>query len=147
MDENAKKDFIKYTTEGFPIKLNDNQVDEFLGLYVDYVNQSDNNFFAEAILGGAIIHAGMRTEVCKIMYDFVNSKIIVLTSLVNEDRFEEGEFSEFENKQILGMACMGLFTFCKTFKEMIMENAFSKQDTLPSEKIISNNIKYTPWSL
>ena len=54
--------FIKLTTEGYPITLQHN-IDDFYEMFVAFINQAKDNNFVGEIDEGVIIYAGMKTEV------------------------------------------------------------------------------------
>ena len=65
----SSKDFIKLTTQGYPLELH-HSLDEFYNVFTDFVNMSnENNFFAELTDDGVAMHAGMKTEVCTVTYE------------------------------------------------------------------------------
>ena len=74
----SKEDFVRLTTQGYPISLN-HPLEDFYEMFAEFVNQTkENNFYAE-LSDGVILHAGMRTEVCKIVYR--NGRVIILSKI------------------------------------------------------------------
>ena len=112
MDITAEQ-FLKLTTEGYPLSLKHSESD-FFQLFVDFVNASkENTFFAEKILNGAKIHAGMKTEVCQISYE---DDRVIISSLINDNEYSSmGEFDADHEHKILGYACVGVIYFCDLY--------------------------------
>jgi hypothetical protein len=113
-------------------------------MFVDFVNQTkENNFFAE-INEGVILHAGMRTEICKMFYD---GKSVIILSKINDKNSASstGEFNVEEELQILGHACLGVLYFCDLYAEVTGQNAKSTS-TLKKSDIADNN-KYDIWPM
>ena len=140
----SKKDFIRLTTQGYPITLR-HDLDDFYGMFVDFVNQSnENNFFAE-IDEGVKLHAGMRTEVCKVVHD--NGKVVILTKINDKNKDSSGgEFNLEEELQILGHACIGVIYFCDLYALATGQTSETKPNTFESEKSdINKNTKYDIW--
>lgn len=138
-----KLDFVKLTTEGYPIELH-HSVDEFYDIFIEFINKSnENNFFAE-LNEGVVLHAGMRTEVCKMAYD---GQRVVIYSKINDTEYSStGEFTVQEELTILGHACLGILYFCDLYAGMTGQNIkFSESSTQKSD--INNNTKYDVWPL
>jgi hypothetical protein len=140
----SKQDFIRLTTQGYPITLR-HPIDDFYGMFSDFVNQSkENNFFAE-VDEGVKLHAGMRTEVCKIVYD--DGKVIILSRINdNDESSSAGEFDAQEEYQILGMACLGVLYFCDLYALATGQNAaFASANDKKTNA--NNNTKYDIWPM
>ena len=138
----SKEDFIRLTTQGYPINLR-HPIDDFYGMFIDFVNQSnENNFFAE-LDEGVKLHAGMRTEVCKIIHD--EGKVVILSKINdNEESSSTGEFTPDEEFQILGHACLGVLYFCDLYAMATGQSAeFSSAKGEKSN--IGENNKYDIW--
>ena len=122
----SKQDFIRLTTQGYPVALR-HPVDDFYEMFTSFVNQSnENNFFAE-VDEGVKLHAGMRTEICKIVYDAGKVTILSKISDSNEDS-STGEFPVEEEFQILGLACLGVLYFCDLYATATGQNAHFKAE-------------------
>jgi hypothetical protein len=66
VEKSKQVDFIKLTTEGYPIELR-HPINDFYEIFQSFVNMSEeNNFFVELTDEGVAMHAGMRTEVCRL---------------------------------------------------------------------------------
>ncbi len=140
----SKFEFLEFVTNGFPIELSKFEEEEFYSAFTYFVNQEENNFVAELVSDGVLIHAGMRTEICKLKYE--DSKIVILTSFnENSDGFSP-EFTDGECKVILASACQGIILFSKTYAiatEKIQNSDVKDLD--PLDKFIDDNYKYKPW--
>ena len=134
----SKNDFVRLTTQGYPIKLK-HTLDDFYLMFADFVNQSkENNFYAE-LNDGVVLHAGMRTEVCKIIHK--EGKVIILSKITSEDENSTSdEFSLDETLQILGLACLGVLYFCDMYAEATDQISKKK-----FEKYEGDNTKYDIW--
>lgn len=139
----SKNDFIRLTTEGYPISL-DHPLDDFYTMFAEFVNQSkENNFFAE-VEDGVILHAGMRTEVCKIVYE--NEKVVILSKITDKNSSSStGEFDIEEELQILGHACLGILYFCDLYSGVTGQNAQTSPVTKKSD--VGDNNKYDIWPM
>ena len=136
----SKDDFVRLTTQGYPISLN-HPIEDFYEMFAEFVNQTkENNFYAE-LSDGVIMHAGMRTEVCKIIYR--NGRVIILTKINSEsNQSSSDEFNLEEALQILGHACLGVLYFCDLYADATQQNKKSV-----NEKYIGNNTKYDIWPM
>ena len=111
----SSKDFVKLTTQGYPVKLH-HSVDEFFNIFTDFVNMSnENNFFAELTDGGVALHAGMKTEICKMSY--TSGHVIITSPLVRANFNSTKEFEPDEEVRVLGYACLGVLFFCNLYAE------------------------------
>ena len=139
----SKQDFIRLTTQGYPITLQ-HHIDEFYEMFVDFVNQTkENNFFAE-IDEGVTLHAGMRTEICKMVHD--GNNVIILSKINDKNNGPTtGEFGVEEEFQILGHACLGVLYFCDLYAEATGQNAQSSPVTKKSDA--GDNNKYDIWPM
>jgi hypothetical protein len=110
-------------------------------MFVEFVNQTkENNFYAE-LNDGVILHAGMRTEVCKIVYR--HGRVIILSKINSESSHSSSEeFNLEETLQILGHACLGVLYFCDLYVDATQQNKESV-----NEKHIGNNTKYDIWPM
>ena len=139
----SKQDFIRLTTQGYPIDLR-HTIDEFYEMFADFVNQTKDNDFFAAIDKGVILHAGMRTEVCKIVYD--GNNVIILSRINDKNKTSStGEFDIEEEIQILGHACLGILLFCDLYAEATGQNAQSSPVTKKSDA--GDNNKYDIWPM
>ena len=138
----SKEEFVKITTQGYPIVLN-HPIDDFYDMFVNFVNESkENNFFAE-VDDGVILHAGMRTEVCKMVYD--GEKVIILSQINDDDETSStGEFSCEEEFQILGHACIGVIYFCDLYALATGQTSKLSSDA-GSNKPATQNNNYDVW--
>ena len=136
----SKEDFVRLTTQGYPISLN-HPLEDFYEMFAEFVNQTkENNFYAE-LSDGVILHAGMRTEVCKIVYR--NGRVIILSKINSEsDHSSSEEFNLEETLQILGHACLGVLYFCDLYADATQQNKESV-----NEKYIGDNTKYDIWPI
>jgi len=136
----SKNDFIKLTTQGYPINLS-HPLSDFYAMFADFVNQTkENNFFAE-VGDGVTLHAGMRTEVCNVVYD--NGRVVILTKITDKNNSSStGEFNVEEELQILGHACLGVLYFCDLYADATNQISVTKD-----EKHIDNNTKYDIWPM
>lgn len=152
----SKEEFIEYTTQGYPIDLNQSiqERDDFFFLLNKYINDSENEFMSQFSNEdeGIVIFAGDRTEVCKVNYE--NDRITVYTSAHDiNTSFSSGEFNEEETKIILGNAFLGIFTFCKIFEHAVLgknkiKELFEEDNDKDDVKSpVDKNTKYRPWSL
>ena len=138
----TKFEFMEFVTKGFPIDLNKLEEEEFFSAFTFYVNQDDNNFVAELTKDGVLIHAGMRTEICKVEYD--GDKIVILTTFNENTEGFSPEFTDKECRVILASACQGIIIFSKTYAFAVqkIDDRIEKDEY---EKIIGDNSKYKPW--
>ena len=136
----SKQDFVRLTTQGYPIEL-EHALEDFYAMFADFVNQTkENNFYAE-LDEGVILHAGMRTEVCKMVYR--QNRVIILTKINSEsDHSSSDEFSLEETLQILGHACLGVLYFCDLYADATHQNKEPE-----SEKYIGDNTKHDIWPI
>ena len=139
----SKEDFVRLTTEGYPITLR-HDVDEFYEMFSAFVNQShDNNFFAE-LDEGVVLHAGMRTEVCKMLYEKGN--VTILSKITDKNTSSStGEFELQEEFQILGHACLGVLYFCDLYATATGQS--TQLDTGSKKTDIAENKKYNIWPM
>ena len=119
----SKDNFIKLTTEGYPLELSHSK-ESFYKIFTEFVNETkENNFYAELSEDGVFMHAGMRTEAS-----------------------ETCEFSKDEILQVLGMACLGVLYFCDLYAGNTGQSVLStKTDPIDHNKFISKNNKYNAW--
>jgi len=138
----SKEDFIRLTTQGYPIELF-HDINDFYGMFADFVNQSkENNFFAE-LDDGVILHAGMRTEVCKMLYDKGN--VTILSKINDKNDSSTSEFNLEEEFQILGHACLGVIYFCDLYSTLTGQNKQPGNADKISD--IDDNKKYNIWPM
>ena len=139
----SKEDFVKLTTEGYPITLR-HDIDEFYEMFSEFVNQSqDNNFFAE-LNEGVVLHAGMRTEICKMLYDEGN--VTILSKITDKNKVSlTGEFNLQEEFQILGHACLGVLYFCDLYATATGQDAHFENNGKKTD--IADNKKYNIWPM
>jgi hypothetical protein len=137
------EEFLKITTEGYPIVLNHEQK-VFFKIFADFVNESkENSFFAEAFEDCAKIHAGMKTEVCKITYEY--DRIIINSFIDSSEYSSTGEFDSDEEHRILGYACLGVIFFCDLYLLGTGQNKKAKlRNDISREKETSGS-SYNPW--
>lgn len=136
----SRNDFIRLTTQGYPIYLG-HPLEEFYTMFAEFVNQTkENNFYAE-LDEGVILHAGMRTEVCKVVYR--KGKVFILSKISSDNQHPvSDEFSLEESLQILGHACLGVLYFCDLYA-----NATNQAPVEKDKKHVDNNIKYDIWPM
>ena len=138
----SKLEFVQFVTEGFPIFLEDHEVNEFYSALNYYVNSDENSFVADQSEEGVGIHAGMKTEICKVSYK--DGKIMILTSFTEDTEYYSSEFTTAEVRAILAQACHGIIIFIKTYAI-----ATGKMDNesvgINIEKYIGDNSKFKPW--
>ena len=139
----SKNDFVRLTTEGYPINL-EHPLDDFYTMFAEFVNQTkENNFFAE-IENGVILHAGMRTEVCKVVY--TKGRVVILSKITGKkDSLSTSEFDIEEELQILGHACLGVLYFCDLYSDATGQNTDSPPATKKSD--LGENNKYDIWPM
>ena len=141
----SKNNFIKLTTEGYPLELSHSK-ESFYEIFTEFVNTTkENDFYAELSEDGVFMHAGMRTEVCKVCYRQGN---VVILSKIDEanEVLASSEYSKDEILQVLGMACLGVLYFCDLYAENTGQNVISTQDSsIEHNKLISKNNKYNAW--
>jgi hypothetical protein len=153
----TKEQFIEWTTEGFPLVFNEeNKLEDFLVLFADYINKSENDFesFITDTFDEVFIKYD-RTLVATVKYNFINRKVQILTSINEENSHLHREFSEFEIKKLLGDACLGFVLFCKGVDDVRSEtlSQLNKKilndipKDIPPEKLFSSNQKFEPWPL
>ena len=162
----TKEQFIEWTTEGFPIYLENPE--DFMVLFADYVNKSDNYFTAFLEESFEKVHINLhQNNLLSIAYREKDKKIVMLTE-INEKNTESGyigefktDLNEYELKKYLGEACMGVIVFCQGIKAVREESEIKKVSdqikdiindasnfNLPDEKLFSNNKKYdNVWPL
>ena len=135
----SKQDFIRLTTQGYPISL-EHSLDDFYVMFADFVNQTkENNFYAE-LSDGVVLHAGMRTEVCKVVYQ--KGRVFILTKISSDNQHAAtNEFSLEELLQILGHACLGVLYFCDLYAYA------TDQPEAKDEKYIDDNKKHDIWPM
>lgn len=138
----SKFEFMEFVTKGFPIELNKFEEEELYSAFTFYVNQDENNFVAELVDDGVLIHAGMKTEICKLKYD--GDKLLILTAFNEESDGFSPEFTDEECRVILASACQGIIIFCKTYA-FATEKIKNKIEKDPLEKFIGDNSKFKPW--
>ena len=136
----SKQDFVRLTTQGYPIEL-EHSLEDFYAMFADFVNQTkENNFYAE-LDEGVILHAGMRTEVCKMVHR--NDRVIILSKINSEsDHSSSEEFSLEETLQILGHACLGVLYFCDLYAD-----ATHQSSGRTNKKYVGDNNKYDIWPM
>tara|TARA_B100001093_G_scaffold520073_1_gene612486 strand:- start:7166 stop:7609 length:444 start_codon:yes stop_codon:yes gene_type:complete len=145
MEENQQHNFIKLTSEGYPIQLKHNKID-FYEIFLQFVNMSEeNSFFAELLDEGVAMHAGMKTEICRMHHD---NDHVYITSKINESETSStGEFSVDEEYTILGHACLGVLYFCDLYalgtgQKTHFSSAKAKKQF---DKATDNNDKFKAW--
>jgi len=143
----SKDNFIKLTTEGYPLDLSHSE-ESFYEIFAEFVNATkENDFYAEISEGGVFMHAGMRTEVCKVCYQQGN---VVILSKINESNEAPltSEYSKDEEVKILGMACLGVLYFCDLYAGSTGQDTLStKNMSIADNKLISKNTKYNAWPI
>ena len=143
----SKDNFIKLTTEGYPLELSHSK-ESFYKIFTEFVNETkENNFYAELSEDGVFMHAGMRTEICKVCY---RQGSVVILSKIDEanEASETCEFSKDEILQVLGMACLGVLYFCDLYAGNTGQSVLStKTDPIDHNKFISKNNKYNAWPI
>tara|TARA_A100001515_G_scaffold47675_1_gene37640 strand:+ start:226 stop:660 length:435 start_codon:yes stop_codon:yes gene_type:complete len=141
----SKEDFIKLTTEGYPIELH-HQIDDFYDMIASFVNQSKENEFFAQVKEGVVLHAGMRTEVCKVIYE--KDRVFILSKISDDEHSSTGEFNFEEEFQILGHACLGVIYFCDLYSLATGQSLKTKPDTFEGQKsALSSNTKYDIWPM
>ena len=143
----SKDNFIKLTTEGYPLELSHSE-ESFYEMFIAFVNATkENNFYADIGEDGVFMHAGMRTEVCKVCYQ--QGSVVILSKIKESNEYSlTSEFSKDEEVRILGMACLGVLYFCDLYAESTGQDELSKKNTpIEDEKLISKNIKYNAWPI
>ena len=138
----SKLEFVQFVTEGFPIVLEDHEVNEFYSALNYYVNSDDNNFVADQNEEGVTIHAGMKTEICQVVYK--NGKISILTAFTEDTEYYSSEFSVEEVRTILAQACHGIIIFIKTYA-IATGKVDNESSGIDIEKYIGDNSKFKPW--
>ena len=135
--------FIKLTTEGYPITLRHN-IDEFYEMFVEFINHAKDNNFVGEIDEGVIIYAGMKTEVCKVLHS--EGKVTILSKISNtNDSSTTDEFNLQEEFQILGHACLGVLYFCDLYASATGQNVHFEKEGKKSD--VANNKKYNIWPM
>jgi len=138
----SKLEFLQFVTEGFSIVLEGNEINEFYSALNYYVNSDDNAFVADQNEEGVSIHAGMKTEICQVVYK--NDKITILTSFTEDSEYYSPEFSTDEVRTILAQACHGIVIFTKTYA--IATGKINNESTgIDIEKYVGDNSKFKPW--
>ena len=119
-------------------------MDDFYTMFAEFVNQTkENNFFAE-VENGVILHAGMRTEICKIVYE--SGKVVILSKITDKnDASSTGEFNVEEELQILGHACLGVLYFCDLYSDATGQT--TKSTSVSKKSDIGDNTKYDIWPM
>ncbi len=145
MEEAQQNNFIKLTTEGYPIELKHGKND-FYEIFQQFVNMSEeNNFFAELLSEGVAMHAGMKTEICRIHH---NDGHVFITSKINEDEYSStGEFSSDEEHTILGHACLGVLYFCDLYALGTGQKTHFASTKAKNvyDKVVKSNNKFKAW--
>ena len=148
--EISPEDFIKLTTEGYPILIK-HPKKEFFELFATFVNESTNNdFFAEHFDNSAKVHAGMKTEICEIFYE--EGHVLISSNININDFSSTGEFEASEEYLILGHACLGVLYFCDLYALGTGQNAKISgkninQISRPKKNINNNNTKHDIWPI
>ncbi len=139
----SKNDFVRLTTQGYPLNL-EHPLDDFYTMFAEFVNQTkENNFFAE-VESGVILHAGMRTEICKVVYE--NGRVIILSKITDKNNSSStGEFNVEEELQILGHACLGVLYFCDLYSDATNQN--TQSISTPKKSDVGDNTKYDIWPM
>jgi len=141
----SKDNFIKLTTDGYPLELSHSK-ESFYKIFTEFVNETkENNFYAELSEDCVFMHAGMRTEVCRVCYR--EGRVVILTKIDEAHEVSETcEFSKIEMLQVLGMACLGVLYFCDLYAGNTGQSVLStKTDPIDHNKLISKNNKYNAW--
>ena len=138
----SKLEFMNFLTQGYPLELNKLEEEEFYSAFTYYVNSDENNFVAELVGDGVLIHAGMRTEICKLKYD--GEKLLILTSFNEQSEDYSPEFTDSECRMILARACQGIIMFSKTYA-IATGKVGELKDEKNIDKYIGDNSKYKPW--
>ena len=141
----SKANFIKLTTEGYPLELSHSE-ESFYKIFTEFVNETkENNFYAELSEDCVFMHAGMRTEDCRVCYR--QGSVVILTKIDESYKVSETcEFSKDEILQVLGMACLGVLYFCDLYAGNTGQSVLStKTDPIDHNKLISKNNKYNAW--
>ena len=139
----SKNNFIRLTTQGYPISLS-HPLDDFYTMFAEFVNQTkENNFFAE-VGDGVTLHAGMRTEVCTMVYE--NGRVVILSKITDKNNSSStGEFNLEEELQILGHACLGVLYFCDLYSNATGQATQSTSS--PKKSDVGDNTKYDIWPM
>ena len=144
--EISDKDFIRLTTEGYPLVLRHSK-EKFFDLFAYFVNESkENNFFAEATEDGVRIHAGMKTEVCCMNY--IEDRVVITTRIEDNEYSTTSEYTADQEFKILGWACLGVLYFCDLYALGTgQETKFTptKSGKKAVKTPIDNNQKYNIW--
>ena len=139
----SKNEFIQFITEGFPLELSSQEKEEFYSAFTFYVNSDDNDFVADLTDSGVTVHAGMRTEICKVTYK--DNKIVILTAFEEGDENFSTEFSALECRTILAQACHGIVTFTKTYA-IATGKLVNNAPNINIDKLVGDNSNlYKPW--
>jgi len=138
----SKLEFVQFVTEGYPIILKDHELNEFYSALNYYINSDDNSFVADHNEEGVTIHAGMKTEICQIVYK--NDKITILTAFTEDTEYYSSEFSVEEVRTILAQACHGLIIFIKTYA-IATGKIDNESAGIDIEKYVGDNSKFKPW--
>lgn len=153
----TKEQFIEWTTQGYPMKFNeDNTLKDFLILFADFVNQSENDF--ESFIADSFEKVFVQYDrqlIATITYDVVSSKILILTGFDQDNMDDNRIFNQFELKRLLGDVCLGVIFFCRSMETIQSEFKVKENQKILNEvpkdidpsKYTSNNIKYKPWPL
>ena len=138
----SKLEFVQFVTDGYPIFLKDHEINEFYSALNYYVNSDDNAFVADQNEEGVTIHAGMKTEICQVVY--ADDKIKILTAFTEDSEYYSSEFSTNEVRTILAQACHGIVIFTKTYA--IATGKVDNDSTgIDIDKYIGDNSKFKPW--
>ena len=149
--ELTREDFIYLTTNGYRLSIGEESPSKLFETIAEYVNQCDNNFFAESFDDKTVLHAGMRTEVCTITYE--EGLVKILSVIDHTESSSVGEFTGDEEHQILGLACMGILQFCDYFAKLTGQTPHRKSSVkivnkindVDAAKITSTNSKFSAW--
>jgi len=142
----SDKDFIRLTTEGYPLTLR-HSLESFFNLFAHFVNESnENSFFAEVVEDGVKMHAGMKTEICRIIYE--KDRVIISTNIEDNEYSTTSEYSSDEEIKILGWACLGVLYFCDLYALGTGQEAQFASSSPTKKDIktpVDNNKKYNAW--
>jgi len=140
--EISTEDFIKLTTEGYPLELKHSK-SEFFELFATFINESkENSFYGESFDDHIKIHAGMKTEVCSVSYE--SDRVMICTNINASNYASTSEFDATEEITILGYACIGIIYFCDLYMLGTGQNSnISPRNNLKikNNSLIDTNIK------
>ena len=124
MDLNfSKEQFIEWTTEGYPLPLSNLLTRQALfDSLAEFVNLNDNKFTAEVYQDTVNIYEEHENIIMTVVYK--NDRVVMLTD-INDQNVDEQSFALLTRQKILGQACVGVITFCKT-----MSNLFKTADLI-----------------